>query len=194
MSTNDIDLIACTHAALSREGWTTWFSVWHHRESISANNEIKTYISISEKCLSIFSLPFISVKHPRWLRWRALVASLWYVWVPPMMERHLIGGGRPVRPVSPVTKEPPSVLPHLLVYFGQRSEKPCALMYSQLQNLHGNQHNNEGWVSLSQCTVQILRHSSNLSTIFKIKLNEQVSISTELTQRQLRKGREPGMG
>lgn len=67
---------------------------------------------------------------------------------------HRLAGGRPVRPVSPVTKEPPSCLPHLLVYFGHKSEKPCTLMYSQLKNLHGNQHNNEGLVSLSQYSFQ----------------------------------------
>lgn len=74
----------------------------------------------------------------------------------------LFAGGRPVRPVSPVTKEPPSCLPHLLVYFGHRSEKPCALMYSQLKNPHSNQHNNEDSVSLSQCTLHFLRQSSKL--------------------------------
>lgn len=31
-----------------------------------------------------------------------------------------------------------------------------------LKNLHGNQHNNEGLVRLSQCTLRILRHSSDL--------------------------------
>lgn len=64
MCTNDMDLIACTRAPLSGEGWTAWFSVWRHRESISANNGIKTYISISEKCLSIFSPAFHQCKTP----------------------------------------------------------------------------------------------------------------------------------